>query len=354
MMRQLNRYVFAIIFNSILLVLLVIVGLDTLAAIIAEREELEAGYTLGKALVYVLLTQLSTIYEMLPFAALIGCLAGLGVLAANSELVVMRAAGVSTGRIVWMVFRPALVILLAGFLVSEYIAPGAQSIGQSQKASALRSAANAVSKEGLWHKEGRRYMHFSVVQPNGVLYGVTIFEFGEDNRLLGSIYAERASYVGERWLLEDVRENRIEATAVTAGQVSSRPWETALTPRLLNILVLDPEDLPVSGLWQYSRYLQSQNLNSGPYALAFWKKILQPAATLALVLVGICFIFGPLREVTMGFRIFIGVIVGIVFRTLQDLLAPASLVYGFDPLYASLVPILLCLGIGLWLLRSAR
>ena len=37
---------------------------------------------------------------------------------------------------------------------------------------------------------------------------------------------------------------------------------------------------------------------------------------------------------------------GIVFRTLQDILGPSSMVYGFDPIYASLTPIAICFVIG--------
>ena len=66
----------------------------------------------------------------------------------------------------------------------------------------------------------------------------------------------------------------------------------------------------------------------------------------------ISFIFGPLREGTMGFRIFAGVIVGIVFRTSEDLLGPASLVFGFPPLYAAVTPIIVCLLAGLLMLRK--
>ena len=52
---------------------------------------------------------------MLPMAALIGCLIGLGTLASSSELTIMRAAGVSLGRIVLSVMKPMLVLLVAEF-----------------------------------------------------------------------------------------------------------------------------------------------------------------------------------------------------------------------------------------------
>jgi lipopolysaccharide export system permease protein len=46
--------------------------------------------------------------------------------------------------------------------------------------------------------------------------------------------------------------------------------------------------------------------------------------------------------------------VGVVFQISQDLLGPASLVFGFSPLYAAVAPILLCLAVGLVLLARTR
>jgi len=88
--------------------------------------------------------------------------------------------------------------------------------------------------------------------------------------------------------------------------------------------------------------------------MAFWKKILQPLTTAVLVLVAISFVFGPLRSVTMGFRVFSGVIVGLIFKYAQDLLGPSSLVFGFNPIYATLIPVFVCLVVGIYLLRRAR
>ncbi|WP_039792239.1 LptF/LptG family permease, partial [Pseudomonas agarici] len=82
-------------------------------------------------------------------------------------------------------------------------------------------------------------------------------------------------------------------------------------------------------------------------------KILQPLVTGALVLMAISFIFGPLRSVTLGQRVFTGVLVGFTFRIAQDLLGPSSLVFGFSPLLAVLVPAGICAVAGLWLLRRA-
>ena len=353
-MHKLSRYLFSTVGASILVVLAVLLGFDIIADVIDQMGDLKGQYDFAAALRFVLFSTPGKVFDLLPFAALVGCLAGLGTLAGNSELVVIRAAGVSTARIVWMVMRPAILILLCGMLISEYVAPHTESIAQSERAIALRQSDNLVSREGLWHREGNNFMHFNVVQPNGVLYGVTIYTFDEQRRLLKTLFSPRAIYQSGHWVLEDVIESKLLGDHIERETDSSRDWNTSLSPKLLGILVLRPIDLSISGLWNYSNYLDSQGLLSAPYRLAFWKKVLQPLSTLALVLVAISFIFGPLREVTMGFRIFVGVLIGIVFRTAQDMLAPASLVYGFQPIFASLLPIAVCVVIGLWFLRRAR
>jgi lipopolysaccharide export system permease protein len=154
--------------------------------------------------------------------------------------------------------------------------------------------------------------------------------------------------------MEEVVKTDFSSWQTMRNRHTTMRWDTGITPKLLSLVVVAPDYLPLADLYRYSRYLEQQGLDDDNYLLALWRKILQPAAIGGLVLVAISFIFGPLRDGTMGFRIFAGVIVGIVFQTSQDLLGPASLVFGFDPLYAALMPILICFTAGLLLLSRAR
>ena len=79
----------------------------------------------------------------------------------------------------------------------------------------------------------------------------------------------------------------------------------------------------------------------------------QPLGTFALVILGAAFIFGPLRQVTAGSRIFSGILVGLVYKYLEEMLAPASIVLGFEPILASIIPIGLSAAVGVYLLRKA-
>lgn len=353
-MRQLKKYIAKSVWSSVLGVLLVIVCLDAISALVDELGDLKKGYGFAEAMMYVLLGIPSSIYKYLPLSSLVGCLVGLGVLASSSELVVMRAAGVSINQIIFAIFRPVFVFILFGALIGEYVAPYSDQYADSRRALAQGHKRALQSEQGVWNREGNEFMHFNAVLPNGKLYGVTRFQFDEQGNLSEARFVESAIYQGDHWFEENVEVTRFGDGEIEKIRQLSGRWESEVSPSLLNVLVLKADDLPMSRLHDYSNYLAKQNLESSEYRLAFWRKALQPLATLSLVMIAISFILGPLRQVTMGFRVFVGVIVGLVFQMSQRLLGPSSIIWGFSPALAVLVPILICFFIGFILVRRAR
>ena len=351
-MRKLNQYIARTVIGAVTMVLLVIVSLDAIAALVDQLGELKGEYNFTEALAYIELTLPGRIYSNIPLSALVGCLVGLGILASSSELVVMRAAGVSVAQITWAVMKPVLIFIVLSIGLGEYVTPLTDQIADSRRAIAQGDKKALESRHGLWNREGSEFMHFNAVLPNGRLYGVTRYRFDDNGQLTASSFAQTAIFQGDHWLEEEGKESIITADGVEVHQYDWRRWNTELSPKLLNVLVLTPDALSIQNLYSYAQYLQQQELDSSEYWLAFWKKLLQPLATASLVLIAVSFIFGPLREVTMGQRIFTGVIVGIVFRTSQDLLGPASLVFGFSPLIAVALPLAVCAGMGIYLLRK--
>lgn len=353
-MSKLDRYIVSTVSSAMFMVLMVVLCLDFLFALMAEVDSFENDYQFVEGLRYVATTVPRRIYDYLPLAAFVGCLVGLGILANSSELTVIRAAGVSVLRIVWSTMKPALMFVFMGILIGEYIAPGAERMAQTQKDLAKGRGQVIAAKSGIWHREGNVFMHFNAVEPQGVLHGVSLFTFDDKNQLITSTHAKRALYQRDHWVMHYVSETELLAQQMLTSREISRTWETELSPEVLGVLVIKPDYLPIDGLYTYSNYLMDQGLNADVYLMAFWKKLLQPLATAMLVLVAISFIFGPLRSVTMGFRVFCGIIVGLVFKYLQDLLGPASLVFGFNPIAATLVPVVIGSVLGLYLLSRVK
>lgn len=352
-MRKLDRYIGSHVLLAILSVLGVIVGLALLFAFIDELGDVKGNYSTLDAAAYVVMTTPRRVYDMLPMASLIGCLIGLGTLASSSELTIMRAAGVSLGRIVLGVMKPMVLLMLLGIVIGEYVAPWSENLAQSNRAAAQGAGEAQSSKRGLWHRQGDEFIHINAVQPSGLLLGVTRYRMDDQRRMLTASFARRGRYEDGSWLLSDVATTHFHGDHTEVVQAPEERWDVQLTPELLSTVVMEPDALSVTGLWQYIHYLSDQGLNNSRYWLAFWTKLLKPVVTVALVLLAISFIFGPLRSVTLGQRVFTGVIVGFAFRILQDLLGPASQVFGFSPLLAVVVPAAICALAGVILLRRA-
>lgn len=352
-MRRLPRYIARRVWFSVLLVLLVVVGLDSLAEFLDESADRSSSYGYAQIARYVLLTLPGRIYEYLPFAALIGALTGLGQLASTSELVVMRAAGVSNARLATLVLLQSLQLALLGFLLGEYLAPGAEQAAQSGRDLARYAQRERAGPRGIWKRDGDRFIHVQAVQGGSRIFGVTVYEFAGDGRLERALFADQGRYRDGGWLLREVRWTRGGRERYRRGVQASLFLASNLTPRVLTLENVEPEQLALNDLVGYADFLRTQGEDAGEFELALWRKLLQPAAVAALVLVALSFVFGPLRDGSLGFRLFAGVMVGIVFRLAEELLGPASLVFGFAPFYAALAPVLLCALAGLLLLRRA-
>lgn len=207
--------------------------------------------------------------------------------------------------------------------------------------------------KGYWHREGNQFMRFTAVEPNGVLHGITLFYFDGERNLQRVVRAKRALYQRDYWQMQNVSELIISKDSTTELKTESQVWDSGLTPQSLSVVMIEPRDMSITNLYEYAQYLEDQGLNSDNYLLSFWKKVTQPLGTFALVILGAAFIFGPLRQVTAGSRIFSGILVGLVYKYLEEILAPASIVLGFEPILASVIPIGLSASVGIYLLRKS-
>lgn len=351
-MTKITSYVSRSVFVAIAMTLLVLASLDFVFGLIGQLNKINEIYTIKEIIFYMLLIMPGHIYDFIPYACLIGVLAGLGLLASTSELVIIRSAGVSVARIVWMALRPALVFIVIAVIVGEFVAPYAEQSAKARRDFLLYEWVKPLPKN-VWSREKGNFMYVEAVKPDGVLQGVTRYEFNDQHQLLFASYTTKATYEDGKWREEDIRVTQVDEKGLIHSKIANRDWETDMTPQLFNILASEPEELSMRDLNYYVNYLEGQALSAASYSIAFWQKCLQPLATASLVLIGISFIFGPLRSVTMGQRIFSGVIIGVIFLLLQKLLGPSSLVFGFSPLIAVLIPIFLCVLVGAGLLRRA-
>lgn len=355
MTKRLSRYIGKNVFSAIMVSLVAIIGLDVVAGIIDQMGDIKRNYRFTDVLVYVATKLPSTIYEYIPLASLIGCLVGLGMLATNSEVVVMRASGISLIRIVLMVFKPVLIFVLIAALIGEYFSPYLDQLADSKREYLRKGESALDSTSGFWAKEGDEFIHFNAVFPGGVLFGVTRYKLNDDRRLEEASFSSRATFNKTEgfWIEENVSSTLFVEQQTYTRKWVTRKWQTELTPEVLTLNILPADALSAGALNDHIDYLDERKADAAKYRLAFWEKVFQPLSILGLVLVGIAFVFGPLRQATVGFRVFVGVLFGISFKLISDILGPLSIVFEMPPMLAILAPIVVCFAIGLILLRRA-
>ncbi|WP_251977312.1 LPS export ABC transporter permease LptG [Salinicola avicenniae] len=347
---RLDRYIARNVLGAMLVVQVMVLGLDLVISYINDLGDVAGNYTALDVLFYLIMRLPWRFYEYAPVAVLIGALVGLGTMASSNELTVMRAAGRSLGRILLGVLKPLVLVILITMAIGEFVSPATEQHAEAWRLEQSEGADAVLSTRGGWQREGESFYRFGTIRADDTLINVIRYRF-DGQQLVDATQAARAVWEGDAWTLQDVEVTHFEGDTTRAEHVSSQTWETALTPAQLNRLLRPLDSQPMTSLWQYASYLQGQGQEATQPLLYFWQKSLLPVTLAGLVLLAASFVFGPLRTVAAGTRIFYGVIVGLTFKYLQDLLAPASVLFGFSPSLAVVVPTATCYLLGLWLLR---
>lgn len=350
----LDRLIARHILYSTLLVLNVLVALAVFFVLIdALKDYGTANFGMFELVKYVVLRQPQQVYELSPIGALIGTIMGLSTLALNSELTAMRAAGVSVARIVTATLKVGMLFAVVILLVGEYVVPVSENMAQTGRARALETPLQKKSS-GIWLRSGTSFVNIGEVLPDLSLLRMNIYVFGQDNRLRSQTSAQRARHEGGAWRLEDVSESLIVGNeAVQTRRVAEEDWHSALTPEVVSVFAIRPQSLSLQQLHYYIGHLQENNQDTRNFRLVFWQKSFMPLATLIMVLLATPFVFRHIRSGGMSHRVFIGIMLGLVFIIFHKSLGYFGALYAFPPVAAALLPILVFFIVALVLLRRA-
>ncbi|MBI5782387.1 MAG: LPS export ABC transporter permease LptG [Gammaproteobacteria bacterium] len=350
----LDRLIARQILYSTLLVLNVLVALAVFFVLIGALKDYgQANFGLFELIKYVVLRQPQQVYELAPIGALIGTIMGLSTLALNSELTAMRAAGVSVSRIVLATMKVGLLFALVILLAGEYVVPVSENMAQTGRARALETPLQEKSS-GIWLRSGTTFVNIGEVLPDFSLLRMNIYDFDRHSRLRIQTSAQRARYTGGAWRLQNVSESLIVGNeAVQTRRVPEEDWHSALTPDVVSVFAIQPGSLSIQQLHFYIGHLQQNNQDTRTFQLAFWQKSFMPLAILIMVLLATPFVFRQIRSGGLSHRVFIGIMLGLVFIIFHKSLGYFGALYALPPVAASLLPIAVFFVLALFLLRRA-
>lgn len=350
-MNIIDRHIGRTILYSTGVVLTVLLGLFTFFEFVDRLGDLgKANFGLFEAVKFVALTLPRKIYELFPMAALLGTMLGLSSLAIDSELIAMRAAGVSLLRIVGAALKVGLLFAVISSVIGEFVAPASEALAQRGRAAAMHVGIQQYN-DSIWLRDGESFINISEVQPNLDLSRVSIYYFDHNDRLVRQTYAERARYIDGDWHLYNVNETDIHAGRVLTHHLDTASWQSVLDPTVLAVFAVKPESLSMWNLYRYIRHLDRNKQETRRYELAFWYKVIAPFTTAVMVVLAVPFVFAQPRSTGMGLRLFVGIMLGLSFFVLNRGFGYFNILHGLPPFLGAAVPALIFLALALVLLR---
>lgn len=302
----------------------------------------QGGYTLGLAMIHVILTLPGIAHELMPIATLVGSLFALARLATGSEFTVMRASGLSTQRLAGYALTMGIVLGLLTLAVGEFVAPPAERLAQQIK---LRSTSKLVAQEfrsGLWAKDGQTFINIREMLPDASLRDIRMYEFDKDFNLQRVLQAEQGAWTrGGHWRLDGVRETHITPKGTRVQLLSDYAWQTDITPDLLSSLMVDPQRMALTTLYAYVHHLTENQQKATLYEIALWNKLAFPLAAPVMLLLALPFGYYRPRTQNVGGLILLGILIGLSFHLLNRLSGHVGLLNDWPPVLSALLPLTL-------------
>lgn len=346
--KRADRLIALVVVNMLAIVWMVLVGFDTLTHFLSELNDVgENSYTLVDALVYIGWTMPRRFYEWFPNAALIGGLLGLGGLATSGEMTALRAAGMSKLRVTMSALLTLAVLTVCVMALGETLGAQGERQAQAVQLQEQSELLGMTNSTGLWARDGNRFINARTVladygsgDKRVRLVDVREFAFGADGHLKRFVHADSAVSGDAGWTLHDARISHIDADGVQHHSEKQRDWDTDLDASVLGDSTVRPDYQSMRELLANMHYMKHNGQSAETYAKAFWKHVFYPLNVLVLVLCALPFAFGALRSGGLGKRIFIGVVLSLLWYFLQQGLISVGVVYGLPIWLANLLPIL--------------
>ena len=339
-----DRYIGKNIIASSLVALIVLITIFSFFSLVDQLDDTgHANYGVFQAIEYVLLTVPRLSYELFPIATVIGCMAGLGILANNNELVILRTSGLSKIQLAYSLIKTGLIFILVSILIGEVIAPISEQTAQQKRSVALTEQITMKSKHGFWSRDGDSYINIRKILPNEKLEEIHIYEFDKNRQLRTTIHAESAKYDNGKWLLQNILKTEISKDKIINNSYENAEWEALLNPEVINLVTIKPRYLSLYGLINYIKHLKLNNQDSRIYRQALWQKALNPLMIIIMMLLAVCVVKCDAKPIGLGQRVFIGVLIGITFHLANQVTRHLGIVYDIPIFVSVTLPTILVL-----------
>lgn len=355
-MNIVGRYLFTTILGTTAMVLAVLGGLGSFIEMVGQLDDIGVGgYGMVSAIAWVLMKLPTVLVQLLPIAVLLGALLGLGMLASRSELIVLRAAGLSPGEIARAVLVTGLVFAVIGGLLGEFVAPPLERYARQYRAMVKFGQTGAGTGESTWIRDGNMLLNVQPPTDEQPAGGVYVFRLASAGALAAIGRAEVLRQApGGQWLLDNYVESVFTPTAVETTSAGQSLAISGLNPDLLGLTVVRTTSMTGKALWRYIRYLKRNGLATRDYEVAFWSRFASMVAVPFMCMLAVPFVLGSLRSTGTGARMVVGIGIGLAWFLTSRTLADGGAVWELNPVLIAWLPTVLLAVVTLLMLRRTR
>ncbi len=344
----LSRYLmkaFLVRFTALLVGL--VLFLQTLDLLAVANEIMAGGGAPIESLSrYVMLRMPSLVETVAPLAGLLGALTALVVMAMNSEILAMRAAGRSVLGLMGGLVGVGMALSILLFVFSEFVVVSANAELEDWRGSGYGAGTEEVTGENSWVMEGNTIIRVGHVMRGGtVLHDVRLFRQGDSSNVTDIINIRLAIWENDKWTTVEMRR-----VGGNEGEDEPLVWNTHLMPEHFVRFANHPNELSLNALQQY---IGNVAIGSRPvYFYDTWlqQKIAGPIVLALMPLLAGIAAFAHHRQGGSVMTIVWGISVGFAFIIVDNILIAMGQFGSLPPLMAAWLPLALFGTIGVWII----
>lgn len=347
--RKLSLYLAKLFLTRTLAVLFMLVLVLMALDLLGESGKILAVKGNGQADLwhYVTLRVPLLIQRFLPFSALLGTLIVFTSLNQHSEVIAMKAAGLSAHQILAPLVVASLGMAAAAFAFNEGVAVNSARTVNAWSANDYKPirVSNGVLSD-VWLLVDDDFVHARVVSGRGAnlqLQGITIYDRSR-GALQQIVNAERAEQAGRGWRLEGV-------TSYSAGMNVVRHLKTldvlpGVTPDRFTLAKVNPDERSFLDLKEDIRELEAAGRPSEEARAGLWHKFSGPLSVVLMPLLAAIAAFGLARSGQVLLRAAAGMALGFAYFVIDNLSLALGNVGAYPAWLAAWAPFFLFMLIG--------
>lgn len=354
-MKILDRYIAKTLLKYSLSVMLVLVGVFAFFKFLEEVDDIgRASYMLNDALAYIALLIPSMTYSLSSLIILLGAILGLGYLASNSELIVMRSAGISVTEITKTTLKISIALSILMVLFGEFLVPHTTDYAKQYRANALGQRVVTSNHDGFWIKDNQNFIHVARNLEGEIFNDITLIRLNQDNHLESVIFSKKADFDGSKVSLEQSDLYGLDTSESVANihqqKLNQHITEVAFDQALIESLKKEPKSLSTWQLFKQINFLTANDLATDVYEVELYARLIKPITLIAMIILAIPFVFGSLRDSSLGKKIFFGVVISLFFELASRIGAMLSLRFDLNHLLSASLPTAIVLILALTML----